>query len=163
MERQIHGFDYQDKKILELKKNPTKYNAKFDTEDGLSFKCIRVGGSIDMGDLYRFYDADPFTMYIGWHVNKKVVKEEVLDFTQRRLNILRGAFVIEEIIEIVNKLRIKNFPRGKHEEAKKWAKQWKLDNAHKMGLLTFNHKVDSKSQRRWQCSINQTAYRKLFK
>jgi hypothetical protein len=55
-----------------------------------------------------------------------------------------------------------NFPEGKHEEARKFFKQWKKDNKDRLGLLTLSGKVDSKRQRRWQCSINKTNYKKLF-
>ena len=43
-----------------------------------------------------------------------------------------------------------------------FAKKWKKENAHKMGLLTITHKIDSKSQRRVQCNLNYSNYVRLF-
>ena len=59
--------------------------------------------------------------------------------------------------------KIKSFPVGEHLEARAYAKNWKKENKGKTGLLTINPKIDSKSQRRVQCSINNTVLNKLFK
>jgi hypothetical protein len=166
-ERQKHGFIFQKEVQNLLGAASTAYTHKWDIEDKDSFtsvKMIKSSGAVEMGSLLRFYqNTNPFTMIIAWHNDLKIIGVESVYFTEEIIKALKGSLSIEDIVVANKTLSISNFPLGSHEQARAYFKQWKKENKTKIGLLTPTGKVDSKSQRRWQCSINQTNWLKLFK
>jgi hypothetical protein len=167
-ERQLHGLQWEShiKKQLNLSSN--SYTSHWDGElDGLplSIKCMGISNALEMSSLLRFWQSPPFLMIVGWWKDthtKQVEGSQKLFFSEEILGRLRGTLSLEDIQKAVDTLTIKNFPEGRHEEARAWFKQWKKDHSPKAGLLTLTGKVDSKTQRRWQCSINRTNFVKLF-
>jgi len=169
-EVQKHGFIFEDKvlNILGIEKNT--YTNKWDAcinNKNISIKCIGRNNAVELGSLQRFWGAEPFTMIIGWWeqvdgFHKKITGVDELDFTEEILKKLKGNLTNLDIISAVNTLTLASFPVGEHEKARSWFKNWKKEYKDKMGLLTLTGKVDSSSQRRWQCSINKTNYKKLF-
>ena len=166
-ERQNHGFKFQAEIEQLFGVAPSSYTAKWDIENSntlISVKMIKNSGAIELGSLLRFYEnISPFTMIIAWHNNSKIVGVESVEFTEDILKLLKGSLSLEEITTAHKTLSIANFPLGSHELARAYFKEWKQLNKSKIGLITPTGKVDSKSQRRWQGSINQTNWLKLFK
>jgi hypothetical protein len=142
------------------------YKAKWDMVVGsslTSIKSIRQKGAVELGSLLRFYEnIEPFTLTVGWHSNSTIygIQEVLVD--KQALQLLKGTISVDEIRKACDTLTIANFPLGKHKEARAYFKQWKKDNKEKLGLATPTGKVDSLSQRRWQCNINNNAWNKLF-
>jgi hypothetical protein len=166
-ERQKHGFKFQSEIEQLFGAAPSSYIAKWDIENTntlVSVKMIKSSGAIELGSLLRFYEnTNPFTMIIAWHNGVKITGVESVEFSEETIKILKGSLSLEEVTIAHKMLSIANFPVGSHEEARIYFKKWKQLNKSKMGLLTPTGKVDSKNQRRWQCSINQTKRLKLFK
>lgn len=167
-ERQHHGLEWETslKEYFGIESN--SYTAHWDGElDGmpLSIKCMGLSNALEMSSLLRFWQSPPFIMIVGWWKNsttKQVEGIQELNFSPEVLTKLRGSLSLEEIQEAVDTLTVKRFPLGAHEEARLWFKSWKAKNKSKMGLLTLTGKVDSKTQRRWQCSINRSNFVKIF-
>lgn len=165
MERQIHGFHFQDK-IAELyEADSTGYTDHWDfVKDSINYsvKNIKDKGSVELGSLKRFYaNTRSFSMILARHTTN-IISVDVYNFSEDIINELKGSITLEEVEQATNMLSISNFPIGQHEDARKYFKEWKAKYKNKMGLLTFTGKVDSKSQRRWQCNINYTNWLTLF-
>lgn len=164
-ERQKHGFNFEDavKELLGIKEEKS-YTAKWDIGDCISVKFIREGGSVDMGSMPRIVEAlssdKPFTMILGRHENKVCTQVYELVFTDEVKKALLGKISLDSIEEA--DIVIKSFPYGKHQEARDFAKVWKQGNKKNFGLLTPAPKIDSHTQRRLQCTINNTNLKKLF-
>lgn len=167
-ERQYHGLEWETSLKKHFGISSNSYTSHWDGElDGipLSIKCMGISNALEMSSLLRFWQSPPFIMIVGWwkdSTTKQPVGIQELNFTPEVLTRLRGELTLTEIQEAVEMLNIKHYPLGKHEEARQWFKEWKSKNKSKMGLLTLTGKVDSNSQRRWQCSINKTNFVKLF-
>lgn len=161
-ERQIHGFNFENavKPLLGAQSN--SYTAEWDANDNISIKFIG-SGTIDMGSIIRVFThlQNPgWQMILGRHRNKVCHSVYELTFTEEVCKALRGDLSLEMVTEFDK--TIKSFEVGQHREARTYAKVWKLANKFRMGLLTVQPKIDSKSQRRVQCGINNTAFEKLF-
>lgn len=164
-ERQAHGFKFEDKVKETLGIiDSAAYTAEWDIGDNTSVKYIAGTGSINMASVVRIVKAlnNPgWTMILGRHDNKTCTKVSTIVFDKDTCETILGDLTLEQVQEFEEK--IKSFPVGKHLEARAYAKNWKKENKGKTGLLTINPKIDSKSQRRVQCSINNTVLNKLFK
>lgn len=163
-ERQIHGFRFEErvKEILEVNEHKP-YNSSWDIGDSVSVKFISSTGTIDMGSVVRIFEAlerGNWTMVLGRHTNKVCDNVYELFFNKSICDDLMGQLTLEDVTEFDN--AIKSFGEGLHNEARAYAKNWKQENKHKMGLLTIQPKIDSKRQRRVQCGINKTNLAKLF-
>lgn len=163
-ERQKHGFNFENavKEVLGVDEEKS-YTAKWDIGDSISVKFIREGGAIDMGSMPRVVKAlmeKDFTMILGRHKDKVCTEVYELVFDERVRKALLGSISLNSIEEL--DIVIKAFPRGKHEEAREYAKFWKKINKDKFGLLSPAPKIDSHTQRRIQCTINNSNLKKLF-
>lgn len=173
-ERQLHGLNFEKLILNNIFGNyKGKYIDKFDipiTESNkfgfnynISIKSIGINNAVELGSLLRFYEnTEPFIMIVGWHVDKNIKSINEYLFSEDILDKLKGTISLEKIKEIYNTLNLENFPLGKHEEARKYFKEIKKLLKNDLGLLTITGKVDSKTQRRWQCNINNTNFKKLF-
>jgi hypothetical protein len=178
MEVQIHGNLFEDKIIFqhtgltkqqyqELLEN--SYTSPFDIQKGIeseynfSIKAIKEGKTIGCGDILRFVDHcynNEFTIIAGcWKQITLTHKSfyEILEFsiTPDLQKIMCGGFTVENLKPFVS--YIKNIPTGRKaqkENQKLWKeKRQQLYNSLSPGLLRIDAKVDSKSQRRVQCSL----------
>jgi hypothetical protein len=163
-ERQAHGFRFEQKIKDILDVNEVKsYTSKWDIGDSISIKFISSRGTIDMGSVVRIFEAlerGNWTMILGRHTDKVCDAVYELFFTEEICKKLMGDLTLQDVVEFDN--AIKSFGPGKHNEARAYAKAWKEENKHKMGMLTIQPKIDSKNQRRVQCGINRTNLEKLF-
>jgi len=150
--------------LAPVKNDSKKYDIdcnenKFDSCENVSIKTSQNGG-ISCGDIIRFYDADfskKYTIIILRYSQisdkKKIVEVIELDYNQKVRDFLFGGCPIE-VLDEYNQM-VRSIPPGTlTKEQKKIYKSRKIELEKEYGMvITINPKVDSKSQRRVQCSI----------
>lgn len=133
--------------------------ARFDRLLGLPTSIKASGNdSAALSDARRFFALDePFRMIVGRYdqVERQKVFARVYEFilTPDALSALRGALTLHDVTEFHHGLLIDRFPHGHHQEARGWAKARKAELAHLPTRIVMNPKIDSKAQRRLQCSV----------
>jgi hypothetical protein len=167
---QAHGL-FWDSEIrekvfgLEACKNDTKkYDIccnenKFNSSENISIKTSSTN-NIDCGDILRFFNGDfanKYTIILLKYQQLgdiKQIKEIIeLDYNIELKNYLFGSITEDILTQYVN--AIKSIPHGPVEESIKTtykALKNKLQKEYNMNI-NISPKVDSKSQRRVQCSI----------
>jgi len=170
-ENQLHGFTWE----TEIKTTvfgldaAAPYTAvhdidrsqnRFDANENISIKTTG-SSTVCMGDALRILDYEPGAMHTAIVVqyeqredSKFVVCVYELDLGQREL--LWGRVTREDVVEL--DALVRSMPHGQRVpgiDAAITAKKTEL-NA-RSGLLKFNPKIDSKTQRRLQCSIPKFA------
>ena len=171
-EVQAHGNKYEDYKIRQitglskkeydkLKKNG--YTSVFDLVKGLEVDfdgAIKTTGNntICCSDIQRMYGHGDYTLIVGVYNqvdNKKVFHTEYQFFIKKEdFDKLWGNTSVEKLNEYVNKVKSVKHGKEAQEEYQKAAESWKLDVADDNALFVINPKVDSKKQRRVQCSLH---------
>ena len=136
------------------------FENRIDQNENVSLKTLGAK-NIGFGDLIRFYEADfskKYTLILVRYKqsgNYKCVKEVVeIEYSIDLRNYLFGTATIEELTDYVN--YIKSIPPGRVDtKTKKEYKQIKktIQDTNNMNIC-INPKIDSKKQRRVQCSIN---------
>jgi hypothetical protein len=148
-------------KIFDLpeKKNDTKHydipsiENKFNNTENIS---IKTSGSntICLGDCLRIFNSEQTTIilvkYKQLDSQRKIMEIIEINFNSEFKTLLFGLITESEIKELQN--YIKAIPAGKASSETK--KIYKKMASQLKGLLTINPKVDSKDQRRLQCSIS---------
>ena len=113
-------------------------------------------GMADARNFWKSFDDAPFRILIGCYEQVESVKEffAVLEFflEHDHRKLFFGEVTFDEIAKIHEGL--KNFKKGDHKNASIWAEEQIEKIKSKLGILKLNRKVDSKSQRRLQCSVN---------
>jgi hypothetical protein len=171
VEVQKHGFIFEDwiKSVLGVEHLAYNYTQKWDIpgELPISVKCMGLENALEFGSAKRIWriNEDFLLIVARWKQSgsqKVIVSIDELLFNASILKKLRGNITLKELQAFDTK--VKKFPPGLKGQIDgiNFAKQWKQKNAHKMGLLTITHKIDSKSQRRVQCNLNYSNYVKLF-
>ena len=171
VQSQSHGFLLAENPIRELVFNlpeesnntnthdiPSEKN-KFDSNENISIKATG-GGNIDCGDILRFFDYDMkkkntiICVEYKQIQDKKVIKKiNEINYTQEMHNYLFGTITKEELTEYVNLVKsIKSGKCDKETREKYKSEKKRLQKCHNM-RINISPKVDSKSQRRVQCSI----------
>ena len=172
-ERQVHGFNFQKavQDILGVK--DLGYTSKFDiVHDGkdISVKFIGVGNSVDCGSFKRIWQAclntvetrESWYMILGRHVDYVCTAVYELELTPEVCKAIMGDLPTEEVYGICEIISLKHWPIGHHNEAREVAEQWKAEWKHLFGKISPARKIDSKKQRRMQCTINKTHLNSLF-
>lgn len=170
-EVQIHGFAFEKwiKGVLGVDRPDSKYTQKWDIPGKIpiSIKCIGKTNALELSSALRFWENDkPFLLIVGrWEQEgkcKKIISIDEILMNNMIISKLKGNLTLSELNEFNS--RIVSFPAGKtgQREGITYAKKWKKENAHKIGLITITHKIDSKNQRRLQCNINYQNYLRLF-
>ena len=167
---QKHGFTYENnikRNVFNLEpeiNNIDKYdincnNNKFNKNENISIKCTK-SNKIDCGSIERFYDYD-FTkkntiivvQYKQVGQYKIIKKCYEIDYNEKCHKLLFGSLT-KDIIKSYVKY-ITSIPHGKVDNNIK--KEYKNKKKHIQEeyncRITINPKVDSKTQRRVQCSI----------
>jgi hypothetical protein len=152
--------------LPECKNDTQKYDVscsknKFNPQENISIKTSG-NSNIDCGDIMRFYDRDDETditiILVRYEQinNKKKIKEIIeINYSDEMRNILFGSVTPDILNEYVQ--LIKNIPNGTVTEAiKKNYKEQKnkIQETYNM-KINISPKVDSKKQRRVQCSITK--------
>jgi hypothetical protein len=132
---------------------------KFNPEENISIKTSS-NGNIDCGDILRFFNGDftkKYTIILIRYLqveNSKKIKEIIeIDYNIELRNYLFGTITEDILVNYVN--GIKQIPHGVvGNETKEIYKKLKnmLQKQNNM-KINISPKVDSKSQRRVQCSI----------
>ena len=134
--------------------------AIFDKQRGLPTSIKTTGSrTVTLDDARRFWALNySFRMLVGLHDQVDgqkhfgVVHEFIL--TPDHLNELRGAIVADDVARLHHGISLGNFSSGEHFEAREWIGQQlrllPLDQSH----IILNPKIDSKEQRRLQCSVS---------
>lgn len=131
---------------------------EFDREDRLptSIKAKKTDANIvEMADARKFFSIDEtFRLLITRYnqiANRKVfwcIEEFIIN--KEQLSILKGDLTYENINYFHNQLL--TYGNGKHKEGRIWAKTYKKILPYNEYVI-LNPKIDSKLQRRLQCSL----------
>jgi len=171
MEVQAHGNHYEDLKTREitglskaeydaLKTNG--YTSGMDIEKGLlsisdySIKTTK-GNKVDCGDILRRRQETDYNLVVGVYSqcdDYKVFHTEYTFFIRpEHESMLWGKMNYNKLAEYVD--YIKNIPAGKEAQQETKAERTILKNCitDKNALMAIHPKVDSKKQRRVQCSV----------
>lgn len=166
-ESQAHGFKFEDSLKEQVFKIDTKikYTSKYDIPKEFNIInnhniSIKTTGNRDIGcaDIFRFLESDETEMIITCYKQDgdyKIVKETYsLQLTEDFMKSLNDDINKDELNQL-NQL-IKNIPHGKVSEETK--KEYK-NKCKQLSLEYFivNPKVDSKKQRRVQCTLKLDA------
>jgi hypothetical protein len=168
---QSHGL-YWDNEIRqrvfglknECKNDTKKYDIdclenKFDKNENISIKTSG-NNSIDCGDILRFYNGDfdkKYTIILLRYRQigdmKKIYQIMEINYSKKLRDILFGSISYTELEKYVD--FIKSIPSGKPDKRiKTQYKNMKQELQEKYNMkCNISPKVDSKSQRRVQCSI----------
>ena len=171
VQSQSHGFTLAENPIRELvfglpqESNntdiydiPSEKNKLYKNEN-VSIKTTG-GNNIDCGDILRFFDYDMkkkntiICVEYRQIVDKKVIKKiHEINYTESMHKDLFGTITKEELTEYVNLVKsIKSGKCDKETREKYKSEKKRLQKCHNMEI-NISPKVDSKSQRRVQCSI----------
>lgn len=164
---QLHGKSFED--ILKSSFSGSadakrSHTAKFDIEDKFdsemgiptSIKTMKTD-NIGLSDARRFFEnEEPFRMLVGKYSQQGKIKsldtlyEFILD--EKALNKIKGNLNFETVKQFHEE--ICSFKKGEHKEARVVAKKHKKElEETSPSLVKLNPKIDSKTQRRLQCSI----------
>jgi hypothetical protein len=161
-ESQSHGFEIE-KDIVEHKipliyqmvKDNFIYNSKWDFPP-LSIKTFKFSGrTLEFGSIERiFRSTDDFVLVACGHEQngnfKEIVFSDAIYISNKIFRELKGDLTLEDINYLNQTLN--TFGIGKHEEARKWAKEAKEKYNCKTSF-DIRFKIDSKKQRRIQCAL----------
>jgi len=170
MQSQMHGFTFENSirsKIFNLpKENNSVYihdihHSKniLNMNENVSIKTTG-SNTICCGDILRFYDYDflktntIIVIKYDQVSNEKIIKNIYeIDYNKECHKLLFGELTYNKIKDY--DLYIKNIPKGKvsYNEKNKYLKYKKELEKDNNCLIKINPKVDSKYQRRVQCSI----------
>jgi hypothetical protein len=133
--------------------------AKYDKILGLPTSIKSTGSNIvGLSDARSFFaNSEKYRMLVGRykqvgpHKQFHNVHEFIL--TPETLAKLRGEVLLDDVTAFHDGLLLTAFPVGSHVAARQWALQRKAALADKQSWITLNPKIDSKSQRRLQCSL----------
>jgi hypothetical protein len=177
MEVQKHGVVFEDEVIFQItgkrkaeyeKLLPGAYTSSLDIAKGIqsdynySIKVCKDGKTIGCGDLLRFYrhcrDTE-FIIVVGcWQQVDPTTKRYYLIYeftvTSDDFNKFWGDIKEEHLVPFVE--WVKSIPEGKDAQLsnrKCWKQKRRETYQHGRGLVSIDAKIDSKTQRRVQCSV----------
>lgn len=168
MERQIHGFLYEQNVIKKYNIQKSKdYTDKWDGYyNGIpcSIKCEKYGSDIELADYFRNSKIDSdFYLFVGFWQNEKdnIVENQILYIKNEEWKKLFGTKEyndnLKEMLQnITNK--IEDDAKWK-EQINKFKKIWKQITPN---LIRPRFKRDHKSQKRIQCAINNKDFYNFF-
>jgi hypothetical protein len=178
---QNHGFLFEDAVIRSVTGYskfdyqyllPNGYTSKMDivkdihSDRNFSIKVAGRGNSIGCGDALRFYDQcanEEFIMVIGiWDQITDDIKryQEIheISFSPANFHEIWGDIKRQDLDEFVR--YVKSIPKGRDAQLKSRDK-WKIKKDQLCGsscghIIKINPKIDSKSQRRVQCTLDMS-------
>ena len=177
MECQRHGFDWENeikRKVFGISKEEEEeyklsYTAKWDSpkelnrvDEGVNIS-IKTSGSdtVCMGDAIRIFTQEPsdintcIVIFYKQRGNEKIIAR-IVEWFLNDIPLLFGTVTLKELQELQQ--AIIQFPKNQRLEDHPEYKKKLTDMANvlnaKSGALKFNRKIDSKKQRRLQCSVS---------
>ena len=116
--------------------------------------------TIALSDARKFWESftlSPFRMVVGKYKQEEGIKQfyEVHEFVvlPEHSQAFLGDVSLEQIKDFHNAFSLEKFPLGKHSDARALAQAIKSGLKDKLGIVSLNPKIDSKKQRRLQCSV----------
>ncbi|MYK44495.1 MAG: hypothetical protein F4039_10490 [Gammaproteobacteria bacterium] len=116
------------------------------------------GEVIALSDARKFwesFDYVPYRILVGVYLQRENEKEfrEIHEIIIREdyREYLLGTVTLDQVTNFHNGLL--GFKRGRHAEARGWADERLEELRTDLGLVYLNRKIDSKTQRRLQCSV----------
>jgi hypothetical protein len=172
-EVQAHGNFYEDKVIFERTGRTKKeydtlkgngYTSKLDIVNGLLFdyngsvKCT-IDNTINCGDIMNMITQREYRLIVGTYNqigdNKVFHTEYEFFIKDEHYPMLWADTNLEKLKEYIDKIKsVKYYREGQKEYQLKYRKLWKSEVSVKGAMFVINPKVDSKEQRRVQCSIH---------
>jgi hypothetical protein len=167
---QQHGFAFQkivEEEVFGIRDLPLSYTAvhdipkefnKFNPKENVSIK-VTGSNNIGMGDVMRIYDYSPaelhtaIVIYYSQNGDKKTIRK-IVEFSLDDKRALFGDITRDEIEALIREIRSVppniplpelNIRRARINEMTK--------ELSKRSALRFNSKIDSKTQRRLQCTL----------
>lgn len=123
----------------------------------VSVKSAKYGSPIGLGDIIRQRTiAESFVIIAGFwkqisEQEKRFIEMEAVLFTPQVWESMWGDLTVEKIEPLDSRIKDSGVP---HTEAREIAKTWKSDIVSKAkSTIVVNPKIDSKKQRRIQCSL----------
>ncbi len=121
----------------------------------ISIKFAKYGTSVDLGDALRQFSInEPFLMIIGYWKQegdrKRIVNIVAPVITPEKWQSLFEPINREDLVALDTMIKNRNLP---HREAAQQASQIKNAEPFTEAIMTLNPKIDSKNQRRLQCSL----------
>ena len=184
METQKHGFVWEDniKRIVfgltDAEITATSYTAKHDIPAAVnrrdpsvnvSVKTTSAATKVDMADALRIHDAvsteQLHVIVLQWRqatpTTKQLQTVIELDLTGATAELF-GTVTADELTAL--RTLIVGIPHGRHATAEEKASYMTLKKSleAKCGAIRLHPKIDSKSQRRLQCSFNWTAFAERY-
>jgi hypothetical protein len=127
----------------------------------VSIKTAKLGSPIGLGDVLRQRQIDrDFLMIVGFWEQRTKTEKWIVDigcaaFDSASWQSLWGQLTLAELQQI--DAMVKNM--GEHySTVRAKAQQWKAKPAVQTSTLVINPKIDSKTQRRIQCSLPYTTF-----
>ncbi len=138
-------------------------SAEEDLDRGIPTSIKSTGSdSIPLSDARRFwgtFDLAPYRMLVGRYLQEKDIKKfniiHGFVIRSKYRHELLGDVDLAEIVDFHEGLR--KFEKGRHAEAREWHTRRNNELKERLGLVRLNPKVDSKTQRRLQCSVSLSA------
>lgn len=172
VEVQVHGFEFQDwvgREFFNLKADRGSREWDVEANENLStnipsefsgmpisIKTARLGSPIGLGDIIRQrainYD---FGIICGFwrqvsHTEKKIVEIASVKINSEKWESLWGNLSLDEILKLDNRIKDRLVH---YTAAREFAKSWKYQTQNLGHRIVVNPKIDSKTQRRVQCSM----------
>jgi hypothetical protein len=187
-ERQLHGFLYEER-VVELKnltpwsdyikKYPSQnaedrtYTSTWDAVDEsihgknykgkpVQIKCIKHGGSVDLGDIFRNANKkENFLLIVGFWKNTKdnIVEEYTISVDHQKWNKLFESDIYDEV---------KDWLKNKVSNDRSYDSVWKIECSYykerwgKNRIIQPRFKRDHKKQRRIQCGVSYKTFIEYF-
>jgi hypothetical protein len=134
--------------------------ARFDKSRNLPTSIKSTGSdTISLSDARRFWKInEKFRMLVGRYEQEGDIKtfQVIHEFllSENTIANLRGDISLIAIDDFHSGISLKNFPIGEHQAAREWSKNEKQRLSLLNCPIVLNPKVDSKTQRRLQCSVS---------
>ena len=169
MSNQLHGKIFEDfiKPLFpgsaDHSRSPSSLfdiEGNFDKQNNLptNIKSKNINSKIiEMADARKFMSInEPFRLLILYYKQEKnsknLTKIDEYILNENNISIIKGDLLLDDV-DIFHNLLLE-FPYGSHIEARDFAKKYKQNLKQKNTYLKLNPKIDSKNQRRLQCSLN---------
>jgi len=119
-------------------------------------KATKYRSSVDLGDALRQFDIDePFILIIGYWVQegdaKRIVNIVAPVITPATMRKLWGDITREDLVRLDSLIKDRSLD---YREVRKQAQAMKKSHPFNTSIITLNPKIDSKGQRRLQCSLS---------
>lgn len=177
MERQRHGFTYEDIKRKEY--GLTKYEnytAPFDAYDenyNYQIKFQKKGSAIELGDYFRNSEKDTdFYLIVGFYEGnrKDIIYEGENSSIVEEYILFIPVEVWKEHTKFDKKEELRNWIKNIVSNDRSYNERWKKEKSHykkewdkiEGRKINLRFKRDSKNQRRIQCAINNSDFYNYF-